>query len=92
MSESAARGVYAISVAAELTGVGEQTIRLYEKKGLLTPQRTPGGTRRYSEDDLALVRQIATMLATGFNLVGVRRVLELEAVNEKLRQRIAKLI
>lgn len=88
MSESTSRGVYGIAVASELTGVGEQTIRLYEKRGLVTPQRTAGGTRRYSEDDLAVVRRVAKMVIDGFNLIGARRVLELEEANERLQQHI----
>ena len=57
------RGVYAIAVAAELVGVGEQTLRLYEKKGLLTPQRTAGGTRRYSADDVATALRIVALIS-----------------------------
>ncbi len=91
MSEDA-RGVYAIAVAAELTGLGEQTLRLYERKGLLTPARTAGGTRRYSVDDLAVLRRIAELLAEGINLLGARRVLELEAANDRLEKRIDDLI
>lgn len=85
------RGLYGITVAAELAGVGEQTLRLYERKGLLAPARTPGGTRRYSENDIRLLRRIAELLAEGLNLVGARRVLELELANAKHRDRITKL-
>ncbi|WP_375385968.1 MerR family transcriptional regulator [uncultured Microbacterium sp.] len=84
--------MYAIAVAAELTGLGEQTLRLYERKGLLTPARTAGGTRRYSVDDLAVLRRIAELLAEGINLLGARRVLELEAANDRLEKRIDDLI
>lgn len=78
------RGVYAISVAAELVGTGQQNIRQYERKGLLTPDRTDGGTRRYSESDLATLRRIGVLLDEGLNLAGVKLVLELEAENRGL--------
>lgn len=81
-----ARGVYAISVAAELVGTGQQNIRQYERKGLLTPERTDGGTRRYSESDLATLRRIGVLLDEGLNLAGVRLVLELEAENRGLTE------
>lgn len=70
-------GLYVISVAAELVGVHPQTLRMYERKGLLDPARTFGGSRRYSERDLSRVRQIAELTAEGVNLEGVRRILEL---------------
>ncbi|HEY1832313.1 MAG TPA: MerR family transcriptional regulator [Acidimicrobiales bacterium] len=73
------RAVYVISVAAELTGMHPQTLRIYERKGLLDPSRTSGGSRRFSESDLAQLRHIQELTATGLNLEGVRRVLELEA-------------
>jgi MerR family transcriptional regulator/heat shock protein HspR len=73
------RAVYVISVAAELTGVHPQTLRIYERKGLLDPSRTSGGSRRFSESDIARLRRIQELTATGLNLEGVRRVLELEA-------------
>lgn len=82
------RGVYGIAVAAELVGLGEQTLRLYERKGLLKPSRTTGGTRRYSEDDLEVLRRVIVLLADGINLAGARRILELEAANDALRRRI----
>lgn len=88
---TATRGVYGIAVASELSGVGEQALRLYERKGLLTPHRTAGGTRRYSDDDVTVLRQIVALLAEGLNLTGARRVLELEATNHKLQMRITKL-
>src|ERR1700691_4002738 len=72
------RAVYVISVAAELTGVHPQTLRIYERKGLLDLSRTSGGSRRFSESDLAPLRHIQQLTATGLNLEGVRRVLELE--------------
>ncbi|PRB40103.1 MerR family transcriptional regulator [Arthrobacter sp. MYb23] len=81
-----ARGVYAISVAAELVGTGQQNIRQYERKGLLTPDRTDGGTRRYSDSDLATLRRIGVLLDEGLNLAGVKLVLELEAENRGLTE------
>ena len=78
-------GVYAISVAAELVGMGQQNLRLYERKGLLEPARTEGGTRRYSEADLTTLRRIAELLGLGLNLSGIRLVLSLEAENHALR-------
>ncbi len=80
-----ARGVYAISVAAELVEMGQQNLRLYERKGLVQPGRTDGGTRRYSDNDLVTLRRIADLLALGLNLSGIRLVLALEAENKVLR-------
>jgi DNA-binding transcriptional MerR regulator len=85
------RGVYSIAVAAELAGLGEQTLRLYERKGLLTPDRTSGGTRRYSDNDVVVLRRVVELLAEGLNLTGARRVLELEILNGQLRAQITKL-
>jgi len=85
------RGLYGIAVAAELAGLGEQTLRLYERKGLLTPARTSGGTRRYSDHDVVILRRTVELLAEGLNLTGARRVLELEHLNGQLRTQIAKL-
>jgi DNA-binding transcriptional MerR regulator len=79
------RGVYAISVAAELVGMGSQTLRLYERRGLLLPARSGGGTRRYSSDDLDRLRRIAALLATGLNLTGVAMVLDLQDTNARLQ-------
>lgn len=78
-------GVYAISVAAELVGMGVQTLRLYETRGLLEPTRTAGGTRRYSANDLERLRRIGDLLDAGLNLAGVARVLDLEDENAQLR-------
>ncbi|MET1022251.1 MAG: MerR family transcriptional regulator [Arthrobacter sp.] len=78
-------GLYAISVVAQLVGTGQQNIRLYERKGLLTPDRTAGGTRQYSESDLAVLRRIGELLDEGLNLAGVAKVLDLEAVNARLQ-------
>jgi MerR family transcriptional regulator/heat shock protein HspR len=80
------RGVYAISVAAELVGQGVQNLRLYEARGLLEPERTPGGTRRYSADDLDRLRRIGDLLEAGLNLAGIAMVLKLEQENDRLRQ------
>lgn len=82
------RGLYAISVVAELLGTGQQNIRLYERRGLLTPERTSGGTRQYSEADLAVLRRIGELLDEGLNLAGVAKVLELELNNAKLRRQL----
>ena len=79
------RGVYGISVAAELVGMGAQTLRLYETRGLLEPERTPGGTRRYSPADLDRVRRIGHLLTAGLNLAGIAMVLDLEEQNTHLR-------
>ena len=81
------RGVYAISVAAELTGAGVQNLRVYERHGLVEPSRTEGGTRRYSEDDLARITRVLTLLAEGLNLAGVALVLRLEDDNARLREK-----
>jgi MerR family transcriptional regulator, heat shock protein HspR len=78
--------VYVISVAAELAGVHPQTLRIYERKGLVDPARTGGGSRRYSDDDIERLRRIQDLTAEGLNLAGVKRVLELEAENRRLRQ------
>jgi MerR family transcriptional regulator, heat shock protein HspR len=79
------RGVYGISVAAELVGIGSQTLRLYEHRGLLEPARSGGGTRRYSSADLARLRRIAGLVAAGVNLTGVAMVLDLEDANARLQ-------
>ena len=79
------RAVYVISVAAELAGVHPQTLRIYERKGLLDPARTEGGSRRYSEQDIAQLRRIQDLTTAGLNLEGARRVLELEAEVARLR-------
>ena len=79
------RGVYGISVAADLVGMGVQNLRLYEARGLLQPARTDGGTRRYSADDLDRLRRIAQLLDAGLNLAGIGMVLDLETQNTQLR-------
>jgi MerR family transcriptional regulator, heat shock protein HspR len=78
------RGVYGISVAAELTGTGIQNIRMYESRGLLVPARTAGGTRRYSDRDLDRIRRIRDLLDAGLNLAGIAMVLSLETSNADL--------
>ena len=89
MASADTRGVFAISVAAELSGIPIQNLRVYERRGLLEPARTSGGTRLYSEADIVLLRRIAELLADGLNLAGIRRVLELEAEVARLRARLA---
>jgi DNA-binding transcriptional MerR regulator len=79
------RGVYAISVAAELVGMASQTLRLYEFRGLLEPARSAGGTRRYSSDDLERLRRIADLVASGLNLTGVAMVMDLQDRNAQLQ-------
>ncbi len=77
--------VYIISVAAELAGIHPQTLRIYERRGLLSPYRTPGGTRRYSEEDLERLSAIQALTAAGINLEGVKRILQLEGAVEALQ-------
>ena len=72
------RAVYVISVAAELAGVHPQTLRIYERKGLVAPARTGGGSRRYSDADIDLLRRVQELTEEGLNLAGVKRVMELE--------------
>ena len=85
------QAVYVISVAAELAGVHPQTLRIYERKGLVEPGRTQGGSRRYSEADIAQLQRIQDLTNEGLNLAGVKRVLELEAELERLRRESAEL-
>lgn len=88
MPRSPQHAVYVISVAAELAGVHPQTLRIYERKGLLEPARTSGGSRRYSDIDIQLLRRIQSLTNEGLNLAGVQRVLELEAQNRELRSQL----
>jgi MerR family transcriptional regulator/heat shock protein HspR len=83
--------VYVISVAAELAGVHPQTLRIYERKGLLEPSRTAGGSRRYSEIDIERLQRIAELTDDGLNLAGVKRVLEMEERLEELRATVSEL-
>jgi MerR family transcriptional regulator/heat shock protein HspR len=85
------RALYIISVAAELAGVHAQTLRIYERKGLIEPARTQGGSRRYSEHDIALLRRIQELTNEGVSLVGVRKVLDLEDALARASARIAQL-
>ncbi len=82
---SADRGVYGISVAAELSGVAVQSLRLYERHGLLSPARSGGGTRRYSADDIARLRRISELVDAGVNLAGIGRILDLQDDNAELQ-------
>jgi MerR family transcriptional regulator, heat shock protein HspR len=83
------RGMFAISVAAERAEMQIQNLRVYERRGLLEPARTTGGTRLYSEADIEVLRRIAELLDDGLNLAGIRRVLALEAQVTELRSRLA---
>ncbi len=83
--QDAGRGVYGISVAAELVGMGTQTLRLYERRGLLDPARTQGGTRRYSRHDIERLRHIGELVDAGLNVAGVSAVLALEKDNARLQ-------
>jgi MerR family transcriptional regulator/heat shock protein HspR len=85
------RAVYVISVAAELAGVHPQTLRIYERKGLLDPARTRGGNRRYSDIDIDRLRRIAELTADGLNLAGVKMVLSLEEELRRLRSDFERL-
>ncbi|MGU3500575.1 MerR family transcriptional regulator [Mycobacterium sp. C31M] len=79
------RAVYAISVVAELSGAPIQSLRLWEQRGLLAPQRTSGGTRRYSADDLNRIARILALVAAGVNIAGIALILDLEDDNTALR-------
>jgi MerR family transcriptional regulator/heat shock protein HspR len=85
------QGVYVISVAAELAGMHPQTLRIYERKGLLEPARTAGGNRRYSDEDIERLRRISDLASAGMNLAGIRRVMQLEDEVRRLRDQIAEL-
>jgi DNA-binding transcriptional MerR regulator len=89
--EQPGRGLFSISVAAELTGLHPQTLRIYEQEGLVSPARSTGGTRRYSTDDIARLHDIMTLTSDGLNLAGVRRVLELQAETRRLQAEIERL-
>lgn len=83
--------VYVISVAAELAGMHAQTLRQYDRLGLVTPSRSGGGGRRYSERDIALLRQVQRLSQEGVSLAGIQRIMELEAQVEALRARVVEL-
>ena len=87
-----ARGVYMISVAAELASMHPQTLRIYESRGLITPKRSPKGTRLYSQEDVDRLRRIQELTSElGMNLAGVERVFELEQELERMRRRMERL-
>jgi MerR family transcriptional regulator/heat shock protein HspR len=85
------RALFSISVASEVTGVNQQMLRVYEERGLVTPHRTAGGTRRYSSSELERIREIDALVKTGINLAGVGRVLELQAQNRQLQRKVDRL-
>ena len=85
------RGLFSISVAAELAGLHPQTLRIYEREGLLDPARSAGGTRRYSRHDLDRLQEICTLTADGLNLAGIRRVLALLEETRHLQQELTAL-
>ena len=87
---SRTQAVYVISVAAELAGMHPQTLRIYERKGLLEPARTAGGNRRYSDEDIERLRRISDLAAEGMNLAGIRRVMELEEEVLRLRAELER--
>lgn len=87
---SSKQAVYVISVAAELAGVHPQTLRIYERKGLVDPARTSGGSRRYSDEDIEQLRRIQELTNEGLNLAGVQRVVALEAEVARLRDELAR--
>jgi MerR family transcriptional regulator, heat shock protein HspR len=85
------RGLFSISVAAELTGLHPHTLRLYDQEGLLSPARSPGGARRYSPDDIDRLHQIMALTTDGVNLAGVRRILELQEQARRLQAELEQL-
>ena len=91
MTHDELRALYVISVAAELAGMHPQTLRIYERRGLLTPARTSGGNRRYSDADIARLLRITELAATGMNLEGIRHVMTLEAEVIRLRSEVEQL-
>ncbi|HEX6393489.1 MAG TPA: helix-turn-helix transcriptional regulator [Acidimicrobiales bacterium] len=84
----AAQGVYAISVAAQLCGLHPQTLRVYEREGLVDPDRTAGGTRLYSGHDVQKLRQIAELVETGINVAGIKHILELQDEVRRLKAQV----
>lgn len=85
------RAVFVISVAAELAGMHPQTLRIYERRGLIDPYRTPGGTRRYSQEDIDRLKVISSLTDQGLNLEGVKQVLELQDEVESLRTKVDRM-
>src|SRR2546421_13085687 len=91
-SDPSNRALYIISVAAELAGVHPQTLRIYERKGLLNPARTAGNTRRYSDRDIARLRAIQTLTQEhGVNLAGVQMIVELQNELDRMRERMERM-
>ena len=86
VAHPSSHALYAISVAAELSGTAVQNLRVYESRGLVEPYRTEGGTRRYSDDDIDRIRRVVALLEAGLNLAGIALVLELQDDNERLRR------
>ena len=84
------QAVYVISVAAELAGMHPQTLRIYERRGLVRPARTQGGNRRYSDADIEQLQRISDLAEQGMNLEGIRRVMELEIENARLRRELSE--
>lgn len=91
MSKETRRAVFVISVAAELAGMHPQTLRIYERKGLIDPYRTPGGTRRYSQEDINRLSDIQQLTDSGLNLEGVRQVMAYRDAVARLENRVAAL-
>ena len=91
VSHDANEAVYIISVAAELAGIHPQTLRIYERRGLLEPFRTPGGTRRYSDADLERLGMIQELTADGVNLEGVRQIMEMREEIDRLQHQVRRL-
>jgi MerR family transcriptional regulator/heat shock protein HspR len=85
------RGLFSISVAAELAGLHPQTLRIYEREGLLDPVRSAGGTRRYSRRDIDRLAEICSLTADGLNLAGIRRVLQMQEETRQLQAELARL-
>lgn len=86
-----AQGVYSISVAAELVGLHPQTLRIYDREGLLEPSRSAGGTRRYSPNDITRLLEISALSSDGLNLAGIRRVLAMQEETRRLEAEITRL-
>ena len=91
MADQGQQAVYIISVAARLSGVHPQTLRIYERRGLISPYRTPGGTRRYSDEDLERLELIHELTSQGVNLEGVRRILDLRSNVDRLEHQVQRL-
>lgn len=85
------KGLFSISVAAELAGLHPQTLRIYEREGLLEPVRSPGGTRRYSQNDITRLHEICALTGEGLNMAGIRRVLQLREETRQLQAEIERL-